>query len=61
MLRDAFGGYDLHDAVVCFLAVSYERFLESNRFSPDGDKGVRPLYHGAGAFLRQRCSRSYFT
>jgi hypothetical protein len=36
--RVAFGGYDLQDAVTSFPAANYERFLESNRFSPNGDK-----------------------
>ena len=40
--------------------MEYERFLESNHFSPDGDKVgslcVTALVH----FLRKRCSRSCF-
>jgi hypothetical protein len=58
--RDAFGGYDLQNAVTSFPAAYYERFLKSNRFSPDGDKAGSLCATALVHISRKRCSRPYF-
>jgi hypothetical protein len=50
----------LQKAVTSFPVVSYERFLESNRFGPNWVKAGSLCVTGLVHFLRKRCSRSCF-